>query len=309
MAPPAPITLSAELVKRFETIVAMDPPLDDAGLQRSLAQPPAVDKTLFHRWHIAHLADEAERILSTPLNPPTDLLTTLRNITYDDPPTYSTFLFSRSFQQSLPPLPLGNFTPAAGKKTYCFLRFSHSSLLPADYLRDRTYPNTSLTYAKYPPVEPTKPIPGLSTLPVFFLQLGQLVISGTATPPDESIPATEFVIVVSLTRQVFLLWNPEGPYAEPELVLPEDIDANAYKKRDTSGPFPGFKEPCTALLLAANINDLLTTDQIEKPLTNVSTAGFVVLPSGTVQFGGVSAEGWTKLINVSQLKNPKRVAA
>ncbi len=167
-------------------------------------------------------------------------------------------------------LPLGNYT-VKGKKTFCYLRFK-DVLLPRDVPTYEPRGESLMTLLKC-----SLPSPNL---PKLFYQLGQLYVSSTANAANARL--TCFVIVVTPAREVFAIWNPSG--AEPMYVPDSVKTSTAYQTRPVSGVFPGFANPCTAVLLSSNIDYLCQRDQVNIPL-NLSARSFINLPAGsTMQY-------------------------
>ena len=210
----------------------------------------------------------------------------LKNTKYDDPASIFCVIGVTDVPPGIAALPLGNFT-AGGKQTYCYLSF-RNLLLPKDFQYDETRADTGLTYLKTNP--------GTNFLPKFFVELGQLCLSPTATAVSATPSA--FVVVVTPDRKVFALWNPDG--VDPEFVPDDEIDWEAYKTRATGGKLPGFDVPCAAIPLASNIDTLCQPDQVSKVL-NISASTSITVPAGTtLQFGGVDKDGWGLLDKVSK---------
>lgn len=198
----------------------------------------------------------------------------IKSIEFDDPISVSQLHWKINTPPGFDMLPLGHY--AVGTVTnFCFLQL-RNTLLPQDFEYDETRADTSLTQAKYTPDEPR--------LPRFFYELGQLCISTAPTLEKVPFETTEFVAVVTPDRHVYAFWNPPGV----------DLDGNAFQTRPTSGLLPGFTAPCSAFVLADQIDDLCNTDQSSRLLIKESSM-ITLAPKATIEFGGVDEEGWLVL--------------
>jgi len=207
----------------------------------------------------------------------------IKSIEFDDPISVSKLHWKINTPPGIDMLPLGHYTVDT-VTNFCFLQL-RNTLLPQDFEYDETRADTSLTQAKYKPDNPS--------LPRFFYELGQLCISTAPTLEKVPLVTTEVIVVVTPDRKVFALWNPLG--VDPEYPTRDAVDRNAFQTRPTSGLLPGFTAPCTAFLLADEINNLCNADQSSRLLPIKQSSLITLAPKATIEFGGVDEEGWLVL--------------
>jgi hypothetical protein len=197
----------------------------------------------------------------------------LKNTKHDDLFSLSQLSWEINNPAGIARLPLGNYI-AGSVKVFCCLHFT-DPLLPRDPPSNGPSGESDLTYLKC--------IPKNDALPKLVHQIGQLCLSSTTNDVARAKPSC-FVVVVTSARKVFAIWNPIGP--DPECTYDNDELSTAWKIRPTSGKFMCFRTPCTAVMLADNIDALCQPNQREQNLA-ISETKFITLPVGsTLRFTG-----------------------
>jgi hypothetical protein len=243
-------------------------------IQRRLARPPAIDKAIYCRWAINYWAAIALQTFKAPPKPNHEAAALLENTRYDDPSSVCRLSLEINSTAGIARLPLGNYA-VGRRKVFCYLHFS-DTLLPRDPPRYGPEGESDMTYLKCEP--------DLKALPKSVYQIGQLCLSST-TNPASARPSC-FVVAVTPTCEVFATWNPIGP--DPEYVHDDEVLSTGYKTRLTGGQVLGFKDPCTAFMLADTIDSLCQPHQGSKALA-ISEKNFITLPAGsTLRFTGVA---------------------
>jgi hypothetical protein len=194
------------------------------------------------------------------------------------------------------PVPLGNYNPPGGSQTFCFLQ-SCLGTLPVDFSPDPKRGEALVTQIKCSP--------RVQDIPEFVLQVGQLVVSSSATSTNSDMTLTEFIVGVATDRKVFAFWNPLGDDPD-DIYMDEDDDSSTEEgvepalPRPTAGTLPGLTETCVVARFNATIDNLLTGNRIQQTLP-FSGSNLINLPSnGTIKFGGVDSDGWSRLDQISK---------
>lgn len=222
----------------------------------------------------------------------------LKETRFDDALSVRKFCWEINCAPGLSDLPLGHYYVGSGiiTKTYCYLRF-RDGMLPRDPPREGPLGEPNITWLKRN--SNAKP-----ELPTSIHQIGQLCFSPT-TDAKKAKPSSFIIAVTPISREVYVIWNPNGSDLELTEELESDDDdteSQAYKAhrekiatRPTSGTFPGFPNPCTAFRLFQTVGDLCQRCDPGRQL-NISGSDFITLPPKvTLEFPSYPPPAWHSL--------------
>ena len=255
------------------------------------------DRPTYSRWVENYLTAEASKNYDRPPKPAHDAAKILRETKFDDAISVQDFSFEINRASGLSDLPLGFYYGITGAftKTYCYLRF-RDEILPRDPPRDGPLGEPDITWLKCNPDSTPK-------LPESIHQIGQLCLSPTADA-KKAKPSSFIIAVTPTSREVWAIWNPNGP--EPEQNddflddSNDDPNSQAYQRkiatRPTSGTFPGFpNSPCTAFRLFPTVEVLCQCNDPERPLASRNWQFIALPPKTTLQFPSYPPPAWDPL--------------